>query len=79
MELKVRYVLLLAVGLWSTLLLTTVTAHQEEEDEPIMEMGGDMDVEDEMEELDHGEELLDGEVEADMPPGPPPVPKVSLS
>uniref|UniRef100_A0A8C7US17 Calnexin n=1 Tax=Oncorhynchus mykiss TaxID=8022 RepID=A0A8C7US17_ONCMY len=77
MELKVRYVLLLAVGLWSTLLLTTVTAHQEEEDEPIMEMGGDMDVEDEMEELDHGEELLDGEVEADMPPGPPPVPKVT--
>ncbi|KAM9413253.1 calnexin isoform 6-T6 [Salvelinus alpinus] len=77
MELKVRYVLLLAVGLWSTLLLTTVTAHQEEEDEPIMEMGGDMDVEDEMEELDHGEELLDGEVEADKPPGPPSVPKVT--
>ncbi|CAB1325534.1 unnamed protein product, partial [Coregonus sp. 'balchen'] len=78
MELKTRYVLLLAVGLCATLLLTTVTAHQEDDDdEPIMEMGGDMDVEDEMEELGLGEELLDGEVEAVTPPGPPPAPKVT--
>ncbi|XP_041706754.2 calnexin isoform X1 [Coregonus clupeaformis] len=76
MELNVRCVLLLALGLCSTLLMTTVAAHQEEE-EPIMEMAGD--VEDELEDLGLGEELLDGEVEpeeADTPTGPPPAPKV---
>ncbi|CAB1337354.1 unnamed protein product [Coregonus sp. 'balchen'] len=76
MELNVRCVLLLTLGLCSTLLMTTVAAHQEEE-EPIMEMAGD--VEDELEDLGLGEELLDGEVEpeeADTPTGPPPAPKV---
>jgi hypothetical protein len=79
MELNVRCVVLLAVGLCSTLLLTTVAAHQEEE--PIMELAEDMGVEDELEDLGLGEELLDGEVEpedADTPPGPPPAPKVSI-
>ncbi|KAL0974292.1 hypothetical protein UPYG_G00218380 [Umbra pygmaea] len=78
MELKARCVLLLAVGLCSTLLLTAVAAHQDEEEEPIMEMAGDMDVEDEMEDMGLGEELDgDGGPEEDMPSGPPPVPKVT--
>ncbi|KAM9513972.1 calnexin-like isoform 1-T1 [Salvelinus alpinus] len=79
MELNVRCVVLLAVGLCSTLLLTTVATHQEEE-EPIMELAEDMGVEDELEDLGLGEELLDGEVEpedTDTPPGPPPAPKVT--